>query len=458
MIPEPALILVFILLIVGYRRGITSAYLLFCPLCLLGSAAAFSFPALGGITIGPGVVGVLAMVLIVLFDQATTRKLFHAFYFPNPGFWLLIIVVFSAIGSFFLPRLFAGMTYVNAIGSTSYGPSSEPVPLGPSSGNITQTIYFIVDMLCFCLTYAIASSYHGQLMVAKSVLIYAMFNCIFGILDVVTFYTNTSFIFAPIRNAAYALHEDTVVNGFKRINGSFNEASSFASTTLGVVGFTIQLWLAGKGNIWLALLIFLSLVLLLLSTSSTAYAGLAVLLSLLYFETVAKFIFRTTDFRSMTFILISVLLCTVCLIVILLNDNYYRSASEFLNAFLFEKSSTQSGIERGKWNEYSIANFFDTYYAGVGLGSARSSSFVLAVISNLGLFGAIAYFTFMFRYVVVPNFGNDYSVSKAITSASRMACLSLLIASSISGTLVDLGIVFFIHAALAVSKPANRPR
>jgi protein arginine kinase len=87
----------------------------------------------------------------------------------------------------------------------------------------------------------------------------ATLNLIFGALDLLTYFTNTTELFSFIRNANYALLSDTEVAGFKRIVGSFTEASSFGSATLGYFAFTGRLWLLGIRPQLTAPLAFLSL-------------------------------------------------------------------------------------------------------------------------------------------------------------------------------------------------------
>lgn len=57
--------------------------------------------------------------------------------------------------------------------------------------------------------------------------------------------THTTEILSLIRNANYTLRVDDDVPGIKRTVGSFVEASSFGSVTLGYFAFTLRLWFMG---------------------------------------------------------------------------------------------------------------------------------------------------------------------------------------------------------------------
>ena len=63
------------------------------------------------------------------------------------------------------------------------------------------------------------------------------------------------------------------------------------------------------------------------------------------------------------------------------------------------KVHSRSGIERATWNWQAWSNFVDTYDLGVGLGSARASSFPLVVLSNRGLPGGLMFSAFLWRLV-----------------------------------------------------------
>src|SRR6202030_3462237 len=79
-----------------------------------------------------------------------------AVWFPRAGFWLLLTGAYAAVSAVIFPRLFAGATYVFAIARTEIGPGIIAMPLAPTSGNITQTVYFLGDIVCFVVFYAYA--------------------------------------------------------------------------------------------------------------------------------------------------------------------------------------------------------------------------------------------------------------------------------------------------------------
>src|SRR5713226_5318658 len=79
-----------------------------------------------------------------------------------------------------------------------------------------------------------------------SLISFAAGNVLFALLDLGTYATGTQWLLDFMRNALYTLHFEEEVAGLKRIVGSFTEASVFAGSTLGALGYTGTLWLCGR--------------------------------------------------------------------------------------------------------------------------------------------------------------------------------------------------------------------
>jgi hypothetical protein len=125
---------------------------------------------------------------------------------------------------------------------------------------------------------------------------------------------------------------------------------------------------------------------------------------------------------------------------------------------VFNKLSTDSGVERSSWNRQALQNFVDTYGFGAGNGSLRASSFPIAVLASFGIVG-----TSLFGLFFIGLFFGRTKSSKCdpLDEANQMAagslCVAWLIAATVSGALTDLGLPFFAFAALACSdlSPVN---
>ena len=201
-------------------------YFFFCS-TLLGSAAALVLDSLGGTNISPSHLQLGFLTCKLVHDERVARGIAREVSVGRPGFWLLLTVVYSIIGAFYLPRLLAGQTMTYAVRAQG----AFVIPLAPAMSNLTQSIYFTADFVCFIVLSGYASTTDGRKVLGGAALACATLNLVFAALDLMTYFTNTTELFSFIRNANYALLNDTEVAGLKRIVGSFTEASSFGAAT-----------------------------------------------------------------------------------------------------------------------------------------------------------------------------------------------------------------------------------
>ena len=436
---------------VALWRGPATGVAILVPLTLLGAAGAVLLGGSGTIQPAHLMLGFVALACAGRLDTAVLRRCLH---FPREGFWLAAFTLVSLAGAVLLPRLLAQSTLINAIGSTDYGPSLMLVPLGPTSGNVTQSIYAAANLLCFLLCVAFASRPAGYRTLGRAVAVYCALNIGFAFVDLATFWTGTGFLLAPIRNADYQLHIETVVTGLKRIVGSFTETSSFAYATLGAFGFAAELCLAGLRPGMFGTLAFGSLLLLLLSTSSTAYVATPLLLLTLYAGTLLRAVRRQTTPLGLALLALVPLMVIAVVAGVVLMPAARDAVTDTLTALLFDKATSQSGLERAQWNVAALRNLWDTGGLGAGLGSVRASSFPVALLANTGLPGLVLLSGFLIRLFFFGDASGGPTV-EAVRRAARTACLGLLLGATVSGAMVDLGLPFFIFAALTCARPVR---
>ena len=372
--------LTLVIAFVGMFRDPSFLVYSFFGATLLGSAAAFILTSLGGTNISPAhlILGFLALKLLL--DKSISKNAFDGLAPGLPGFWLLLTVIYSVLSAYFLPILFAGKTFVypvRVVGSNVY-----TALLAPSTANLTQSIYLIGDFVCFFVLSGYARTPLGLKTLSTAVLAIVLLNLLFAVLDLGTFATGTTELLSVIRNANYALLSDTEIVGFKRIVGSFIEASSFGAATLGLFAYTSKLWLLGVNPRLFAILSACSLVALMFSTSTTAYAGLAVLLTFFYLEACVEAAFGRLTKQRALFIVGAPLAILVIFIGVSLNEVASAYLQNLADLLILNKMSTQSGYERSAWNAQALQVFFDTYGFGAGNGSLRASSFPLAVLAS----------------------------------------------------------------------------
>lgn len=445
-------IITLVFAVLGMSRH--PSFLIYCFFCtsLLGSAAAFILTSLGGTNIAPAhlLLGFLGTRLLL--DKEASRYMAESIAVGSPGFWLLLTVLYAAFTGYFMPVLFAGQTFIfpiRVVGSNAY-----TNPLYPSMANLTQSIYLIGDFVCFVLISGFARTEGGFRTLSRAAIAVILLNLCFAVLDVVTYASGTSDLLSFVRNANYSLLSDTELAGFKRIVGSFVEASSFGAATVGYFAFTSRLWLLGIRPMLTGVLSALSLFALVFSTSTTAYAGLALFAALCYAQCCIQGVQRGMTKQMVFFVIGCPLLLVFFGLTIALNDAASAYVQNIADTMVLSKMSSQSGAERSNWNSQALKVFFDTYGFGAGNGSLRASSFPVAVLACLGFIGGIL-FAIYFAWVL---FGRTKgvrpgSVGWAYREGARSVCIAGLITSTVSGALTDLGLPFFAFAAIATSVP-----
>ena len=121
-----------------------------------------------------------------------------------------------------------------------------------------------------------------------------------------------------------------------------------------------------------------------------------------------------------------------------------------MQATIFEKSVSASAEERFYWNYKSWMAFLDTGGLGIGLGSSRASSWVIAVLSQLGVVGAA-----LLALLVLQILGRPYRAKPApedaelaaLCKGARAAGFAIIVPMTIAGGAADPGIFFFIVLA-----------
>jgi len=450
---EPIGLIILAIGLFGLYRPPVFLIYAFLTSTLLGAAAATNVTAIGGVSIQPAHLLFGFVVLKLLRDPEIRQRLFDAVTFGTPGCWLAITVGFSLVMSYFMPRLFQGETLVFAVRATTLG----TVALEPTTSNMTQSVYFIADMFCFLLIYAFASTRDGIKTLLHAALFVASANMAFAVLDWVTYLTRTTEILSIIRNANYTLRVDDDVAGIKRTVGSFVEASSFGSVTLGYFAFTLRLWFMGVYSRLSRNLSLMALFATLLATSTTAYFGLGVVLCIICAEFLLRAMSGPVTLPVKLFLVGAPLLLANLVLGIALNETTATKAKDLLDTFFFNKMASDSGVERSSWNQAALQSFFDTYGFGFGNGSGRASSFIIAVIANLGIVGTALFV--MFFVGVFFDRRRDYLTltEEAARSAGKSMCLAWIIGSTVSAPLIDLGLSFYAFAALACA-PGYRVR
>ncbi len=452
MIPSvEGLLVAALLLLIGFAMGAPLIVGLLASLPF-GATAFATLTALGGSSPLIYTLFSIAVILAVFTRKDAMRRLGMVFA-KYPVAWLVLaLIVYTIVSALLFPRFFAGRT-------TAFVPIEGLVtelPLGPTSGNITQTAYFTLGAFVFIAISMTVLDPDKLKSVTRGLFAFAAANALLGGLDLAGKLAGAGDILLPIRTASYSLLTDVAQAGFWRIAGGFSEASAFAAMSLSCLAFCYAYWRVNASNLAFALMVAL-LLLVLLSTSTTGYAGLA-LLSLAPIASLMKAIVRNRFQRDdLALTALGILIVAALGLVYINNQHVFDPIVQLVQETILDKPQSSSGQERSYWNEKSLQSFLDTSGLGVGMGSSRSSSWIVSVIAQLGILGTIIMLA-LFGVIVRGMSGirptRDKREVFALAAGARASAIALIVAGCISGAHADPGVLFFIALSTVVAARA----
>jgi hypothetical protein len=355
-----------------------------------------------------------------------------------------LAVLCGVVGAIFLPRVFAGEINILTVDRNSAEQGAALYALHPVSGNLTQSGYALGAVLAFASMRVLLEKPGRLVHFRDAVLLLGSLDCVAALLNLGEFHLGFPPILKTVRTAYSLFDAYEGAGGLMRIHGTFPEASGFSGFTLPLFAFAFSLWLHSVRPLYSGTIAALTLTFLLISTSTTAYVGLALYITALLFVLTYRGYVRGTV-PKVGMLVAGALLATVMIgSIFVFETAVAQRLEDYLAITVFDKLDSQSGIERSSWNRQAWSNFVDTWGLGVGLGSARASSLPLVLVSNLGLLGSLFYAAFLKR--VVGDAGIPGSI-EPISEASRQAVLGALAAAFVSCAVFDLGIAFYAFAA-----------
>jgi hypothetical protein len=445
MIPSPEGILVVIaLLVMGRLAGGTVIVALFVSLAF-GCTAVVSIPALGDSS--PLISAVLELLLVActvlrrkFYEDLATVLREHI-----SAVTACLLAYYAIVSAIVLPRLFAGdvTAFVLIDGMIA------EVPLAPSKGNINQTAYLLAGIATFLSLRISMYNRDSISVIRRGILAFVTVNVILGLLDFCGKMSGTGDWLQPVRTASYDMLIDTEMTGFWRIVGGCSEASAFSALCLASISFTYTYW-RSTGSVLALVLTVALLLLIIFSTSSTAYVGICFLTLIAIIPVVIKILTGRIGFQDL-FLFGSVLtVIVIALGLYLYNEHLYDPFRDLIQTTIFEKADSESGQERAYWNEVGLKNFIDTYGVGIGMGSSRTSSLVVSVLSQLGILGTLL---FVGLFLTILNGAGNIRVSGqrevyALISSMRAFAIGSFTAGSIAGSGADPGLQFFLSLAV----------
>jgi hypothetical protein len=436
----------FILFFVAYILRGTLIIALMISLAF-GATALMTLHSLGGSS--PQIYTAFAaiLILIVAARRSIWRDLGRIFGSVGPVWIISVLIVYTVIGAILFPRLFAGKVavFVRQIDGNGVVESI----LSPVSSNISQSGYFLLGgTTALALTVLIMNSSRIN-QIRQGFLLWSFFHIAMGLIDFASKLIGAGDPLSAIRTANYVMLTQSTEAGFFRIAGAYSEASAFGAASLMALAFCYTYW-RNTNNVHALGLSIVLVILLVFSTSSTAYFGLFIISIPAGVTIVKNLLFGRIERVDIIIVSLFLLMILVIIAVVLLNEDYYASFTKLIETAVINKAGSSSGQERMYWNMKSLQAVLDTGFLGIGIGSSRASSWPVAVLCSL-LMGAAA-------FVVLRGLGSlsiwvDRETEAVVASVRACALASLVAASLASGT-ADPGMFFFIAFAVVAATRA----
>jgi hypothetical protein len=410
----------------------------------------------GGMSILPQSMFAAVLIGKVLAPQVMplSSKLVAALQLRNLGFLFLFLLTGTA-AAVLMPRLFLGDVVIVPMRELT---GAEP--LTPTQANFTQFGY---------VTLSVAVAFAVMLMTDKAGFARALLSgvlaggamCVLtGLVDVAAASTGTEYLLAPFRNAEYAYLTEDAVGGMRRVVGLTPEASGYGSLCVQfATPITLFRHLYEGRYRNLATIVAAGLIALaLLSTSSTAYGGLAVL-ALVYAANGMRRLVVPSPLgqRGLVWeLLVGWGVVVALLVVLVIRPNLFDPLLNLIQEVIFNKPQTSSYYGRSEWNTIAWNTVASTWGLGVGFGSTRASNWFAAVASNTGLIGA----TFMGIFLI-QTFARRLvwrtSLSAELLPALKLSLLPALTMAGVAAPGPDfgpwVGVIFGAVAGIAALRP-----
>lgn len=374
-------------LLLWHRGQLLLAVCTVLALGLFESSAALVLPALSGSSIPPARL-MLGFVLVIALSRLYFRApLFREVVSTNAA--LIVFCLYGLIGAFLLPRIFQGTINVVPMRPAGLRHVLDTFPLGYSAQNVTTSFYVLGSGLAALAAYTAGRLTEDVSPLVKTAIAVGFAHAIIGVLGVVLKGTPWDDVVAFIRNGSYS-QLSQATQSYVRIAGFMAEPSNFARFGLFWMVFNTELWLRdimprGTGAAALGLAIILTL-----STSSTAYVGLAgyALLLGLRFATIPSYL--RTD-KVVTILVLGVLAAIAGLALVLTFEQVAAQFTDMFRSMTVDKADSLSGKQRMFWAMQGFDAFAASWGLGIGAGSFRSSSIATAIIGSMGIVGACSF-------------------------------------------------------------------
>lgn len=338
------------------------------------------------------------------------------------SYWMIAFLGVATV-SLVMPVLINGRLLI----ASPYLIENTETPLFLTGHNITQLLYLIFGgIIAICVAHVNLDETQRE--ETESIILYSgIFIACWGLFQFACNVTGLPYPDFLLNNSGSAAGKGFMQSiseiGVHRISSATVEPSVLAQALLTLLPLTLPAW-RRRGFVFSRrrdrLVAVLFIIVLVLSTSSTAYIGFAIL-ALTY----VVYSVRTGSFSKTKAFFVFALIGTLATALVGVAFVSIPVVSEVVNSVLLSKASSGSGIERAMTIVYAFGYFQKYPILGIGWGSATSHDVVVFLLSNVGIIGTVIFFCMIFS-IVFPNWKKISSRNSPL-ELSREAWLMSLI-------------------------------
>jgi hypothetical protein len=299
----------------------------------------------------------------------------------------VIVTAWAVASSILLPRLLEGQVYV---WPQKNDPPFAIRPLQPTSGNINQDAYLLIDCGLLLLTSTFLSSPAVRL--RPLINTYLVTGFLVAGISAWQFANKMAGVPFPDQlfysNPGVSILTAQSVGAIPRLNGPFSEPSSLAGYMASIVCCSGWLLIRGHTSLWLRLLLLAGLGTMILSTSTTGFAVLVMAGVLVPGMAAIKGDTRLMIGITRLGLPLVLVIALAGLVASVVQPTLFSSLNEIADSSLNKKDSS-SYEERTSADIDSLTAFVDSYGLGAGWGSNRSSSLIPGLLASVGVPGMI---------------------------------------------------------------------
>jgi hypothetical protein len=396
----------------------------------------------GGTNLLPQSVCAVFLVGKILFSGDTLPRALKIAFDPAELGLLVLFLAYAVLTAFVMPRLFAHLVVVFPMAVVT----TYPVPLEPSAANVTQSAYLTLSV-GIALAFALAGQrsdfrrHFLQAMLFGGAILIAT-----GVLDLVAMQLGLNALLDPFRNATYALLVEVAVEvlGSKRVVGLMPEASAYGPSCVATAASLAFLrpCFASIFRAWMLPATILGLLTMaVLSTSSTAYLGLGIFGVVFAANWLRRWMAPDAPYKSGLFweAMFIGIAGMVVLGFIAFAPSVLDSFYAVIDQVIFRKVDSDSFVGRTSWSATGMDAFFATWGLGVGLGSARTSNWFVAILSNTGIIGTVLLSWFVLR-LYLRRCRNPSPFEREFATALKFSLVPWFFMVAFAGTNPDFGV------------------